>query len=329
LNGTGHVIKPHLQYPEVVEQLRGRGLEIGPESEAVATLKRVGYYRFSAYLYPYRAARPHGRDDNFVAGAKFSHAVDRYDFDQRLRSILAEALSVTEIALGARVAHVLGALDPQAHLDRVYLDASVCARQESFNGSVKDAHEAWLARYEHLRDGAKDEEYVKHHILQYGGRIPIWAAVQFMDFGCILRLYTMMRPREQRKVAEIFGFKNDQTGRLAKLLRPLNVLRNNCVHNNRVWNRSTIYPPARIPSSMIGSELLHFNQLTEVERQRLYALAALLAYFIRHVHPGSFWTERFRDFILASGSIGGMTPQSSMGFPLDWESLALWNPARP
>jgi abortive infection bacteriophage resistance protein len=163
------------------------------------------------------------------------------------------------------VAHVLGAMSPEGHLDSSYLDPRESSTTTGVRGAVLTAHDAWMERYLHLRDEAKDEEYVKHHILRYEGRIPIWAAVQFM--------------------AELFGLKNDETGRLAKLLRPLNVLRNNCVHNNRVWNRNTIYPPPRIPGTMIEADLQHFNALTDHERQRLYALVVLLAYFIRHLHP--------------------------------------------
>src|SRR5690606_14671929 len=150
-----------------------------------ATLKRVGYYRLSGYLYPFRARSGAGRSDDFVAGTKLSYAVERYDFDQRLRSLLAEALSVIEVALGARVAHVLGAIDPEAHLDSSCLDAAECAKPEMFSGQPMSAHDAWLNRFDQLRREAKEEEYVKHHILNHGGHIPIWAAVQFMDFGCI------------------------------------------------------------------------------------------------------------------------------------------------
>jgi hypothetical protein len=77
---------------------------------------------------------------------------------------------------------------------------------------------------------------------------------------------------------------------------------------------------------MIGSELHHFNQLADADRQRLYALIALLAYFIDHLHPESGWVQRFRDFIVGSGSIGGMTPETSMGFPAGWANLPLWDP---
>ncbi|MFL0429924.1 hypothetical protein ACH0BA_05490 [Kocuria palustris] len=46
--------KPFLPVSEQVELLRDRGMETGPSGEAEALLRRVGYYRLSAYWYPYR-----------------------------------------------------------------------------------------------------------------------------------------------------------------------------------------------------------------------------------------------------------------------------------
>jgi abortive infection bacteriophage resistance protein len=322
-------MKPHLQYLEIVTVLRDRGLHVESELNAVATLKRVGYYRLSGYLYPFREFSDGGRTDQFVSGASFDDAVSLYDFDERLRSLLAEGLSIIEVALGARVAHVLGALDPEAHLQRTYLDDLACAKTSSYQGEPMEAHDAWVERFGHLRSEAKEEAYVKHHILHHEGRIPLWAAVQFLDFGCLLRLYTLMKPKDQRKVAAAFGLSDDRVGLLAKLLRPLNVLRNDCVHNNRVWNRSTIYPPPRLPSRLLGKEVVHLNELGEVERHRLYPLAALVAYFVLKLHPDSGWVGRFRTLVANFGSVGGLTPENSMGFPPDWQSLSIWVEREP
>jgi len=46
--------KPHATYAERVAILRSRGLMCDDEAAAVALLKTVGYYRLSAYVYPFR-----------------------------------------------------------------------------------------------------------------------------------------------------------------------------------------------------------------------------------------------------------------------------------
>ena len=47
--------KPHLPYDQQVGLLASRGLDVGREGDAVRALKRIGYYRLSAYTYPMRA----------------------------------------------------------------------------------------------------------------------------------------------------------------------------------------------------------------------------------------------------------------------------------
>lgn len=104
----------------------------------------------------------------------------------------------------------------------------------------------------------------------------------------------------------------------------MNVLRNDCAHNNRVWNRSTIYPPPAIPNRMVDPDVQHLARLDESERHRLYPLAAIVAYFIVNLHRDSGWVDRFRECMQTFGTIGGMTPENSMGFPMGWERMPLW-----
>ena len=54
--------KPHLTYAQQLAQLRGRGLECGQTDVAENVLRTVGYYRFSAYAYPFRELLPTGED---------------------------------------------------------------------------------------------------------------------------------------------------------------------------------------------------------------------------------------------------------------------------
>jgi len=101
--------KPHLNYNEQVKKLVGRGLSIVSVPEAVAALKRIGYYRLSAYTYPFR--RPglgdERRSSEFVEGATLEDALTLYDFDERLRTVLLSGLQQLEIGLRAQIAYNL------------------------------------------------------------------------------------------------------------------------------------------------------------------------------------------------------------------------------
>ncbi len=46
--------RPHLSFAGQLEQLKQRGLIVADEASALAWLRRLGYYRLSAYWYPFR-----------------------------------------------------------------------------------------------------------------------------------------------------------------------------------------------------------------------------------------------------------------------------------
>ena len=109
--------KGHKTYLEQVDILRSRGLVIKDVDLAVDTLKRIGYYRFSAYLYPMRELLPSNptrheyRSDVFISGATFEDALALYDFDIKFRAFLGDAIREVELALRALLAHVLGEVE--------------------------------------------------------------------------------------------------------------------------------------------------------------------------------------------------------------------------
>ncbi len=46
-------LKPWRPFSEQLELLRGRGLQVEGEATALVYLGRLGYFRFSGYLYPF------------------------------------------------------------------------------------------------------------------------------------------------------------------------------------------------------------------------------------------------------------------------------------
>nr|WP_249776439.1 Abi family protein [Leifsonia sp. C5G2] len=310
----------------------GRGLSTASRPEAIAALKRIGYYRLSAYTYPFRkpptdSDRNAGRTraDEFRDGADFDDALRLHEFDRKLRAVLLPALQEIEVGFATKVGYLLRKRAGDGHLRVDCLDSAACSR---VNVDGESAHEAWVRRYEKLRQDAKDEEYVKHHILHYGGEIPIWAATGFMDFGCLIRLYSLMDKRDRKKIADELGLGGNGSDTLLRWLRALNILRNHCAHSNRIWNRSTVDVPPKYSIQVAPADLHHLNELDNDQRQKIYLLIALTAYLERALNPSSTWAwSALRTQAKKLGNVGGMTLENTMGFPEDWHELALWNKA--
>ncbi len=320
------MVKPHLNYDEQLAIMQTRGLRIGDRPAAMSALKRIGYYRFSAYTYPFRAADPDSssRSEYFTAGATFEQALFLYDFDTKLRKIVLQALQEIEISFAAKIGYTLGKRHPEGHLHIESLDEASCQKQT--NGVT--AHSAWLRRYKTLLKGARHEEFVKHHKDNYEGSIPIWAATGFMDFGSLVSLYKLMNKRDRNIIAHEMSLGADASETLYEWLRSLNILRNHCAHNNRIWNRSTISVPQKPSLRVAPEQLHHLNELDNMQRQKIYLLLAITTHLHGTIHPESSHVRTdLRELLLSFGSVGGMTLQNTMGFPQNWCALPLWQPA--
>lgn len=324
--------KPHLPYDGQVARLRDRGLEITDASQTLRVLKHVGYYRLSAYTYVLRAKgdatavsseeRP-PRSENFVDGATFDDALALYRFDEKLRACLVTGLQQLEVSLRVQIGYQLGKTHRFGHLDPQHLDHARCSAESRTpapgSSGMLDEHSAWLAKYTALQSSAKTEEYVKHFILNYDGKCPIWVATEFMTFGNLTQLYWILNARDSKKIATNLGAGNRDV--LHGWLKALNVLRNHCAHNARIWNRGTVYPPTRPPVALVHERLHHVQK---ADNHRLYLLAAILGHLLIQTNPKTDWPRQLVSVIKKFPQVHGMTPQNTMGFTDAWETNDLW-----
>jgi abortive infection bacteriophage resistance protein len=317
--------KPHLNYNEQVQLLAGRGLDIPDPAVAVRALKRVGYYRLSAYTYPLRRRSADGqrRAPDFVDGASLNDALTLCDFDDRLRTTLLSGLQKLEVGTRVQLGYQLGKTHRFGHLHRQHLDEGRCAeRARPGSGDEEgglDAHRAWLRRYSQLQGEAKTEDYVKHFIVNYDSQVPIWVATEFMTFGCLTALYNLLSDRDAKAIARTLEVPNRDM--VHGWLRALNVLRNHAAHNARIWNRATVYPPKKPPASLVPSRLGH---LSRADNNRIYFLAAVCAHFLIALDPATDWPRQLVTTMRKFTPVNGMTPQNTMGFPEGWEDLDIW-----
>ncbi|MGJ6121146.1 Abi family protein [Mycolicibacterium sp. Y3] len=320
--------KPHLAYEDQVQVMIGRGLVCADEAAAVKLLKQIGYYRVSAYVYPFREMLPpdqarisspaHYRSDVIEAGTTFEHVEALWRFDRKLRLKFLDALETVEIGLRSRLGYVLSEHDVFGHLDVGSLDGTTCS--ELCPDGRTDLFADWMDRYEKLKLSAKNEDYMKHHLVKYGDPVPVWIAVEFLDFGALCRLYRLLEKSDQNAIAAHLGVKGGPL--LRRWLRDLNYLRNLCAHHSRLWNRVLTYQSGKFNPKQVEADLQHAAD--SPVRDKLYVLAASLAYLVRHVDPGSTWHLDFRSHVRKFPDVPGKSPEADMGFPSGWDQLPLW-----
>ncbi|QAY66950.1 Abi family protein [Paenibacillus protaetiae] len=79
-------VKPPLPYEEQLQLLKSRGLIVNDEIAALNILKRISYYRLTAYTLTFK------QQDIFTSGTTFETIYRHYEFDSKLRNIVMEII---------------------------------------------------------------------------------------------------------------------------------------------------------------------------------------------------------------------------------------------
>jgi abortive infection bacteriophage resistance protein len=321
--------KPFLPVDDQIELLKSRGMIIADEDIARRCLRRIGYYRLSAYWYPFRsmllgplalsAPASSLRLDTFVPGTTFEAVFDFYVFDKQLRNLLLDGLERIEIAMRAIIAELLGARDPRAHRDPTQLDGDFARKIDKYTGQPK--HQDWLRK----QDGhfaRSREDFAEHFRARYPSHVPpIWIACEVWEWGMLSHFFAGMKQVDKDHIAGKFGALNGR--QLESWLRAMNDVRNICAHHSRLWNRGLKVIPA-LPAVGAMPELDHVPRNNQ-SLSRVYTVLVLMRILHRHIHPSlSDWHKRVARHAL-SASVNPIISAASAGFPADWEKEAVWS----
>ena len=244
--------------------------------------------------------------DEFVDGASFDLVIDLYEFDERMRHVVFAELDRIEMAIRTMLGYRLGSIDPFIYQDVTRLSAY--ARQSN-KGSRRSRHAVWVEKFERAVSSSK-EDFVEHHRRHYQGDMPVWAAVEIMDWGMLSYLYDFSPTEVRHDIADECGLAAPQ---LASWLKCLNIVRNYAAHHARMFNRVFDIKP----------KLSDDEQLQEVAgvSNRSFGQLSLIQYLHRQLDlsPANRLPQLLDTFPHNS-----IVPFSRIGAPEGWERLVLW-----
>ena len=292
------------------------------EDDALATsiLNRIGYYRLSGYFYPLRKTQPYGvigRQDEFQDGTTIELVGELYEFDRQLRLLVLDAVERIEVAIRCDVAHRLGQRHRLAHESHAQLDTKFCTVRDKLTG--KTGYEAWCERLNAVLYKARKEDFVKHHAKHYGGKMPVWVVTEAWDFGLLSKFFAGMRYKDQLQIASIYGLPDAKY--LVSWLRAINFARNVSAHHSRLWNRNFPDTPSFPPSQ--PHHRLHHLVADSNARTRIYGTLCVLRSMLSVIAPTNDWARRTRAHCLTFPTTP-LISISQAGFPVGWETSALW-----
>jgi abortive infection bacteriophage resistance protein len=312
--------KPFMRPEDLVAQLRGRGLIIDDEPAALVALRTIGYYALSGYWYPMRQTSSGGsteKSDIFIHGATFEHALRLFEFDRELRALAIEALEWIERVLKVEIALSLGPNNTFAHVDPAFMQGWFLKT----NGNPpRSRHDKWVSSHQ-KKYSQRPDRHMKDFLAKYSDPLPIWVAIEAMDFGDASTLLSGLKGSYSNAIANRFSVTGGSD--LVSMMRAMTQIRNTCAHHDRLWNRIHVNHP-RMP---VGHTAIFFAQLDglgQVIWERTYASLLVLAYLHEEVRPGTDWPARMATHLKSLETGFGVT-QDSLGAPAGWESHQIWS----
>lgn len=285
-------VKPARSYEEQLQRLSAlHGLTVGDPRRAREILSTVNYYRLTTYGKDLRRADD---PERFRPGVTLETLYALYRFDMGLRHALQPVLEFFEVQLRAKISYQLAI----AHGSLGYLDAANFSAENGGPG----IHKSLVNKFRVEVRRQDDLPFVRHHKEKYGGRFPVWAAVELFSFGMLATLYDIMLESDRREVSRDYGLTPET---LAKLIRCAVDVRNICAHYSRLYGRELEEQP-ELPAS-------------QSELAGPYLFPLLLA--LRAVAGG----ERvWKGMLEGIDRLARLYPEADLslcGFPEDWKRL--------
>lgn len=284
-------LKPARDYAGQIEQLeKEHALIIDDHVEAIQILSTVSYYRLSAYGIGIKCAE---NTEHYLPGITLRHLYRLHQFDSRFRTLLMPLIETLEIELRTKIAY---------HLVMTY-GADVLYNELNFQLLERKDGKTWhswlLCQFKNEMDRQKDKPLVRHHIEKYGGRFPLWAAVELFSFGMLSTLYKIMKEEDKVAVAKQFS---TATKYMKSWILALLEVRNMCAHYGRLYNMPLMQSPRL------------YGENTKYRSNRVFPLLLTIR---RMLGKRQEWTTFYTSLI----GLMDEYPEvrlSFIGFPVEW-----------
>ncbi len=292
--------KPTLSIADQIRHLESRGLVISDQVAAKHFLSNISYYRFSAYLYPYRLLP----SDNYASGTTFELVLDHYLFDREFRLLVFDAIERIEIAFRTQIIYQPSMLNGPFW----FLDAAHFLRADRWKTQLVKLKE------EVDRSG---EVFISHFFNKYSDSIPpAWVSFEVASFGLLSRFYQNLKFSfpAKKSIAQHFGLNEPRI--LQSWVRSMTYVRNICAHHSRLWNRTLTETP-----KLIQNPPVHWIAKPPRTNDKCYYFLCCLVHMLRQVNPQTTFTKRLRELIDKYPVIDAQ----NIGFPSDWKDDPFWN----
>ena len=289
-------LKQALTFEQQVEHLKiAHGLEIKNASEAIDILKRVNYYRLSAYGI---GLKQNNNSEYYKSGVSLSDLYRLYQFDSHCRNQLMHIIEQIEIQFRTTLAyHIAIKYGPEGYMDSNNFKVKAKKDGTDIHTSILESFRTECLRQQNL-------PFVKHHKAKYDGHFPIWVATELFTFGNLSSLYDIMLPDDQKTIAQQYSTD-------AKYLRSwvlsLVEVRNICAHYTRLYN---------LPLKQTPFLYTEHVQYRNKKINKLFPIFLVIKRMTKNTPE--LWEMFLEEFKKLMDEYADVVKLSFIGFPQNW-----------
>ena len=218
------------EFKTLDEQLgifKSKGLTINDEEEARNILLKENYFFINGYR---RVLMVSSKEKKFVKGATFDELYAIFIFDRELRNILFKNLLIIENNIKSIISYKLSI--KYGYKEKNYLKESNFTTDNKDKRRVSDVINKMKRQ---IRVNSQNHSATLHYITNYG-YIPLWVLVKVLSFGLINELYGILKPEDQKEIADLYEIEMEDMEIYLSLLANY---RNLCAHEDIVFDHRT------------------------------------------------------------------------------------------
>lgn len=291
-------LKPALTYDQQIDRLKNvHNLSIVDDAAALEILKKVNYYRLSAY-----GLGLSKKDDKekYIDGISLEHIYRLYEFDSIFRNMLIHVIEQLEIQLRTQISNFLAlTYGSEGYVDPAHFTDKKTKTGESVHATVMES-------FIKERDHQKNAPFVKHHMDKYEGHFPVWVAIELFTFGNLSSLYSIMVLDDRKEIARLY---NTEPKYLGSWILALVEIRNICAHYSRLYNMPLKQTPHLYP---------------EYQKYRIGTLNKVFPALLcikRMLNSDERWCSFETQLEALIDEYSDVVRLSFMGFPKEWKEI--------
>ena len=212
---------------EQVNILRDKNMTIDDEEYVKSILLRENYFFISGYRYLFYKSN---KDKTFIKGTNFREVYALFYFDRQLRNILFKNILILENSIKSIISYELSR--KYGFKEKNYLNSKNFTSDTKKTRQVNDLLKK--VKRQIIVNG-REHTATKHYQSNYG-YIPLWVVVKVLSFGIVGELYTILKPEDQEKIANLF---NVDVMSLLIYLPIIANYRNLCAHEDICYEHKT------------------------------------------------------------------------------------------